>query len=227
MAPTPVATTRWSLVLATRGAGDSAREALDALCGAYRPVALAYFRRHGEPAQAEDATQAFFLHFTEHHVAERADPARGRFRAFLYAALENHRRQALRAAHAAKRDASRLDAADLVAAAPEEPDAAFDRDWALHLLSRARARLGEEAARAGKHDLFAALSPCLADAPDAGDYARLGAALSMSPNHVAVAVKRLRDRLRALVRRELADTLPAGADVDAELAWLRAALRSG
>jgi RNA polymerase sigma-70 factor (ECF subfamily) len=222
-----VATTRWSLVLAARGGDDAGRDALDALCRAYRPVALAYFRRHGDAGEAEDATQAFFLHFTERGLAARADPGRGRFRGFLYASLENHRRQAWRHAHAAGRDAGAVDPADLAPETPAEPDAAFDRDWALRVLARAQARLAEEATRAGKQELFAALQPCLAEAPGDGDYARLGAALAMSPNHVAVAVKRLRERLRALVRRELADTLPVGADVDAELAWLRAALRSG
>ena len=49
----------------------------------------------------------------------------------------------------------------------------------------------------------------------------------MPPNTVAVAVRRLRERLRALVRRELADTLPPSADIEAEMHWLRQALRDG
>jgi hypothetical protein len=47
----------------------------------------------------------------------------------------------------------------------------------------------------------------------------------MPPNTVAVAVRRLRERLRTLVCAELADTLPPGSDVAAELEWLRQSLR--
>ncbi|KFN50799.1 RNA polymerase sigma factor [Arenimonas composti] len=220
--------TRWSLVLAAGSADAGAGDALQALLAAYRPVILAWFRRHAGSDAADDATQAFLLHFVEHRLAARADRERGSFRAFLHAAMQNHHRQAWRDAHAARRDAG-LPAGEaaLAALADPAPDvaAAFDRDWALQVVARAAERLRTEATRAGKARLFAALQPFLVEPPAAADYARIGGELGMSANHVAVAVRRLRERLRDHVRRELADTLAAGADVDAELAWLRRALR--
>lgn len=220
-----IATTRWSLVLAARGDTADARAALATLCAAYRPVVLAHLRRHG--GDAEDATQSFFVHFLEHHLAERAERPRGSFRAFLFTAVENHRRERARAAGARKRHAD-FAGEDALAGEPSpqpDPAAQFDRDWALQVVAHAHARLREEAARAGKAALFAALEGFLGEAPDKADYARAGAALGMAPNTVAVAVRRLRERLRALVRRELADTLAPGADVAAEMEWLKRALR--
>ena len=221
-----IATTRWSLVLAARGDTPDARGALEALCRAYRPVVLSHLRRHGDPAAADDATQAFFVHFLESRLAERAERPRGAFRAFLFTAVENHRRGELRAQAAAKRSAPRVDT-DLEAQVDDHADPArqFDRDWALQVIERARAQVRDEAARAGKGALFAALLPFLGEAPDAADYARVGVSLGLSPNAVAAAVRRLRERVRNRVRRELADTLPPDADLDAELGWLRQALR--
>lgn len=222
-------TTRWSLILAARGQDSDARDALAELCAAYRPVLLAYFRRHGDAQRAEDETQAFFLHFLQQRLAERAEPARGSFRAFLFAAAENHRRERLRAELTAKRGGGAWhDDEALQSLADQGTDLAsqFDRDWALRVLARARERLRDEADHAGRLALFEALQALLADAPEADEYACIGQRFGMSPNHVAVAVKRLRDRLRALVRHELADTLAAGTDIEAELEWLKCALRA-
>jgi RNA polymerase sigma-70 factor (ECF subfamily) len=221
-----VPTTRWSIVLATRGEGPSAREALAQLCAAYRPVLLAHFRRV-EPAHAEELTQSFFVHFLEQQLSTRAEPARGSFRAFVFTAAENHRKGLHRQAAAAKRQAVLADdgAVEQLVDLGANPQAHFDRDWALLVISRARLRLGAEADRSGKAMLFEALQPFLIDTPEPADYARIGAHLQMPTNSVAVAVKRLRERLRAQVRHELADTLPPGADLDAEVEWLKRALR--
>lgn len=223
------ATTRWSMILATRGQGSDARDALAELCVAYRPVLLAYFRRHGEAQRAEDETQAFFLHFLQQRLAERAEPERGSFRAFLFTAAENHRRERLRSELTAKRGGGiRHDSEAPQDLSDGSTDLArqFDRDWALHVLERACARLQREAAAAGKQALFAMLQEFLSEAPEPGDYERIGKHLAMPPNSVAVAVKRLRERLRTQLRHELADSLGPQASVEAELAWLKQALRS-
>lgn len=66
----------------------------------------------------------------------------------------------------------------------------------------------------------------LFEAPEASDYVRIGALLEIPANTVAVAVRRLRERLRALIRRELADTLPPSAEIETEMRWLKQALQS-
>jgi RNA polymerase sigma factor (sigma-70 family) len=221
------ATTRWSLVFAARDAGAGGRVALGELCEHYRPVVLAFFRRHDSPQQAEDRAQAFFLHFLEAGLHAKADAGRGSFRAFLFTALRNHWHEATRNESAQKRRAG-IDAGDDVLvgmATPEAgPERQFDRDWAMTVFQRARVRLQAEAERSGKTVLYAAVQEFLLEAPESSDYTRIGTALGMPPNTVAVAVRRLRERLRVLVRAELADTLPPGSDVAAELEWLRQSL---
>ncbi len=222
-------TTRWSLIFAARGTSPSAREALEQLCANYHPVVLAYFKRQDQPQLADDRTQAFFLHFLDRHLHDRADAARGSFRAFLFTSVRNHWHEALRGEAARKRragaEAGEFALADL-ADAHASPEQAFDRDWALHVLQRAREQLEHEADHSGKSALFAAVQGFLLEPPEASDYVRIGAALGMPANTVAVAVRRLRERLRALVRRELADTLPPAADIDTEMRWLKQALQN-
>jgi RNA polymerase sigma factor (sigma-70 family) len=223
-------TTRWSLVLAARGANAASRDALGQLCENYRPVILAFFRRHDEGQQAEDRTQAFLLHFLESGLHARADADKGSFRAFLFTAVRNHWHESLRNEATRKRQRGSEAGEDALLELPADepgPERQFDRDWALNVFARAQASLREEAGKAGKGALFEAVRGFLLEAPESSDYKRVGEALTMPANTVAVAVKRLRERLRSLVQQELADTLPPGADLAAELEWLRRALRPG
>ena len=215
-------------MLAARGAGAAGRDALGELCEHYRPVILAFFRRHDEPQLAEDRTQAFLLHFVETGLHGRADADRGSFRALLFTSVRNHWHESLRNEAARKRQAGievGQQALDDIAVDEPGPERLFDRDWALHVFARAQARLREEAVQAGRGGLFEAVQGYLLEAPGHSDYSRIGERLGVAANTVAVAVKRLRARLRALVEQELADTLPPGSDLGAELDWLRQALR--
>src|SRR5260221_13344705 len=83
-------TTRWTLVIA---AADSqrkeARSALVSLCEGYWYPLYAYVRRHGYPAdQAQDLSQEFFIRVLEGRYLNRADPEKGRFRAFILTSLK-------------------------------------------------------------------------------------------------------------------------------------------
>jgi RNA polymerase sigma factor (sigma-70 family) len=222
-------TTRWSLVAASSGESAAARGALEALCTAYRAPMLAFVRRHGYArGEAEDLVQSFFLALIEHRYQAAADPERGRFRSFLIMALKRFLAKAQDRDHAAKRGggvaAVSLDEAPEAATGEESPEAAFDRCFALTVLERALGRLEQEARDAGKAVLYERVKGYIADAADAKDYEEIAAELGMRANTVAVAVYRLRQRLRDLVRAELADTVSDPAQVDAELEALRGAL---
>ena len=79
--PAGFPTTHWSRVAR---AGDST--ALAALCVAYWYPIYALIRRKGHPPdRALDLTQAYFARLIEKGTIAAADPARGRFRAFLRA----------------------------------------------------------------------------------------------------------------------------------------------
>jgi RNA polymerase sigma factor (sigma-70 family) len=223
-------TTRWSLVLHARGAAPDTRAALEALCRTYRPPVLAYIRSRGRsPEQAEDLAQAFFASFLEHAWHASADPARGRFRAFLLTMLKRFLADDATKTHALKRGGDlhfeSLDADDArTPIADDAPEQAFERAWALAVLHAAIGRLQEEAEDAGKAELFSALREFLLEAPDEADYASVADRLGLRRNTLAVAVHRLRQRLRELVDNELAQTTASGEDHACEMAALRGAL---
>ncbi len=223
-------TTRWSLVLAAAGDAADARAALEQLCRIYRPAVLAYLRSHGHArSDAEDLTQGFFTRFIEKRLHATAQPDRGRFRAYLRTALQHFVINAGEHAHAARRHsgapASGIDPDSTAASDHEQPDQAFERAWALALVQRALQRLHDEAAAAGKAALFERLRHCLVETPEGSEYVRIGAELGVRPNTVAVAAHRLRERLRSLVRDEVAATVADVQEVDAEYEVVAAALR--
>src|SRR5207249_1243960 len=79
--PADFPTTRWTLVAAAGERGPESRSALATLCQIYWYPLYAYVRRRGDsPDQAQDHTQAFFVHFLAHDYFDRADRDRGRFR---------------------------------------------------------------------------------------------------------------------------------------------------
>jgi RNA polymerase sigma-70 factor (ECF subfamily) len=82
-------------------------------------------------------------------------------------------------------------------------------------------QLEHEASALGKDAVFRHLADYLVEPPDAADYRQVAAELGMRENTVAVCVHRLRQRLRELVREELARTVGDPADIDAELHALR------
>lgn len=222
-------TTQWSVVQQAGGEGDAARDALSVLCRIYRPPVFAYVRAHRpRDTEAEDLTQAFFVHFLERDLPARADPGRGRFRAFLLTALKNFLAQEHGRARA-QRHGGRMQRApdtllETLADPSPTPDDAFELEWARTVLREAMRRLEQESDRAGKAKLFAELRPYLVDGPDRSDYESLAEANGLRRNTIAVAVHRLRGRLQALVRDVLADTVRDAGDVDEELRHIRGML---
>jgi len=229
-------TTRWSMVLEARKEPEQARRALETLCRSYRPPVLAYIRSHGYASDsAEDLTQAFFARFVEQAYHRNADPERGRFRAYLLTALKRFLLDADDQAHAVKRG-GRVQVRSLETLTgvgdtggngiPDErtPDRAFQRAWAHQVIRTAMRQLRAEAKAAGKLELFESLSEFLAERPDDADYARVAAALNLRRNTLAVAVHRLRSRLRELVREQLADTASSAEEMQRELHELQHSL---
>jgi hypothetical protein len=95
---------------------------------------------------------------------------------------------------------------------------------AMTLMERALDRLRAEGVAAGKTELFDALREFLAEPPAPGDYPTLARKLEMTENALRVAVHRLRQRYRALLRDEIAQTVDNPAAVDEEIRELFAAL---
>jgi len=230
-------TTRWSIVVNAGSSSDSqARPALETLCRQYWYPLYAFVRRQGRPHhEAEDCTQEFLARLLADDGVACARPERGRFRTFLLTALRNFLTDEWRRAQAEKRGGGVAplsldlqDAADRFSGEPVDPhltpEQAFDRNWALSMLDRAMIRLRADYDGDGRGELFAALGPLMwgnaADETSAQAAERLG----MNVHALTMALHRLRRRFRERLREEVADTVTEGAEVDAELHHLIAAV---
>ncbi|MBS0570266.1 MAG: sigma-70 family RNA polymerase sigma factor [Proteobacteria bacterium] len=221
-------TTQWSLVLGAREAPERARRALESLCRTYRPPVHAFICGHHYTAEsAEDLTQAFFTRFIEQDLYLKADPQRGRFRTLLLTALkrflddERDREGAIkRGGRVQMRSLDSLsDASNAEPAFVDRhsPEYAFHRAWAHAVVKSALRNLRLEARQAGKAALFDELSAFIGERPDDADYARIAEKFAVRRNTLAVAVHRMRQRLRELIRDELAETAISPEDLEHEL----------
>jgi RNA polymerase sigma-70 factor (ECF subfamily) len=230
-------TTRWSVVLAAGGVpSETRRAALDELARAYWYPLYAFARRRGLAADvAADRTQGFFALLLEREDVARADPARGRFRAFLLTAFRHHLADERDKERALKRGGGSallaIDVGDAEARFVREPvdrdtpEAAFERAWVAEVLARAFARLREEQDRIGRAALFDLLRPALAAEDDAPRFAAVAAELGTTENAVKVAAHRLRKRYGELLRDEIAATVSDPGDPAEVEAELRALFR--
>lgn len=227
--------TRWSVVLAA-GRDDGAQAAaLDHLCRTYWYPLYAFVRRQGRSADdAQDLTQAFFARLIAKRDLAAADPARGRFRSFLLAAMKHFLANEWDKARALKRGGgahvTSLDAGDAETrylrepADPATPERIFERRWALTLLDEVLHRLRAEHEARGQRVLFEELKDTLAGGGGADGHAATAGRLCMSEGAVKVAAHRLRRRYRDLLRAEIAATVNDPRDVDDELRHLFAVL---
>jgi RNA polymerase sigma-70 factor (ECF subfamily) len=223
------ATTHWTVVLAAgRRSTPQADHALEALCRTYWFPLYAYVRRRGHTKEdAEDLTQAFFARFLAKNYLEGLSAERGRFRAFLLAALKHFLANEWDKSQRQKRggDAPHLSldwqTADthfqIAATAEPSPDHAFDREWAVALLSNVIERLRAECVAEGRQRHFEALKQFLTVGQGALSHADAARELGMEETAVRVAVHRLRKRYRRLLREEIAQTLADPAQVDEEM----------
>lgn len=228
-AMTGFATTRWSLILDAKTGPEAGRVALEQICRDYRQPVLSFVKRHGyASADAEDLTQDFFARLLEQGWHARADPSLGRFRSYLLTALRRFLSDARDSAGAQKRGGGQLRVstdetlATLAAPGSESPEQAFTKHWMKTVVARAMHRLRAEALAAGKQELYEQLNGFLGETPDPSAYRELGERLGMRPNTIAVGVHRMRQRLRALVREELLQTVADATALDEELRELRA-----
>ena len=229
-------TTHWSLVAAAgRQSSPDAQHALESLCTTYWYPLYAFVRRKGKPAEdAQDLTQAFFARLLEKGYLESADQEKGRFRTFLltifqrFLANEHQRDGALK--RGGDQTVLSIDFDDGERRLQLEPrhdwtaQREFERRWALTLLDEVLAKLERDYVEQEKGDLFLRLKVFLTVGDAESSYREIGKELAMSESAVKVAVYRLRQRYRDLIRIEVANTVAGEDEVDDELGCLLAAV---
>ncbi len=226
------ATTQWTLVWrAAKEDSQQGRPALEQVIRRYWVPLYSFARRRGLSREdAEDATQEFLQSIIRGDLLENADPARGKFRAYLLSAwkrylVDFHRRQS-----AAKRGGSvQILSLDFEAGERRwleieskgtDADHAFHVAWANSLLDEVNTRLQQDYATDNRSKVFDKLLPRLTSKLSSDDYAALGRELKLSENAVRVALHRLRGRFGETLRSVVLETIDDEADIDSELGTL-------
>src|SRR5262249_49160050 len=151
----------------------------------------------------------------------------GRFRSFLIGALirfladKADQRRALKRGGAAEHvsyDALEFAVqSDGVSASTHEASVVFDREWALAILENSLEGARAEYAHTERPGDFAVLQTFLPGGTDPLTYEAAAARLDVSVPALKSQIHRLRRRFRALVREEVAQTVSAPHEIDAEM----------
>jgi RNA polymerase sigma-70 factor (ECF subfamily) len=215
--------TRWSLVLA----GDR-DVALEHLAAAYWKPIYGYVRAAWarDEAEALDATQAFFLRLLEGGLLEAVERGRGRFRAYVRAALANFLADEVRREGARRRgggqrfvpldDDGELALPDTRGRTPEE---ALDELWRAEILERGARELERELATEGKQAWWALFRDQVLSGAGL-THAELAERHGVSPVDVSNWLARGRARYRAALIRIVRETVTGESALAQELAWL-------
>ncbi len=215
--------TRWSLLLQARGDGTAGRGAWGELLLRYHATVYRYLRGTvRDEAEAEELCQEFALRFLRGDF-RHADPARGRFRDYLKAALQHLavERSRRRPPPLPLDGEQPLPGPDAAAAAGER----FKELWRAELLRRTWDALAEQSAARGdlSYDVLRlkAEDPARTSAALAEDLTRRHGR-AVTADGARQALRRARARFVELLRAEVAASVPSDdpAEVDAELADL-------
>jgi DNA-directed RNA polymerase specialized sigma24 family protein len=221
------------------GDEQKTRQALAELCKIYwRPVfAFICHQGHSVP-NAQDLTQDFFVMVLKGRFLQHADRSRGRFRSLVLKALQNFLHDAAERRRARKRggDVQFVSWDDWMAEVPSRlslltkdseswsPERIFDVRWAVTVVERALRRLGDECEKRGRRRVFDVLSVCLTAEREDVRYSTFSKTLGLSEVALKSLVHRLRERYRALLRDEVAQTVEKPSEIEDELRYLCSAL---
>jgi RNA polymerase sigma factor (sigma-70 family) len=223
--------TRWSVVFRARSADSAASAALAELCRVYwRPV-YSFLRRQGNASHdAEDLTQGFFVMLLDQESFATVDEARGRLRSFLLVALKRFAANEYQRGRTQKRGGAvthlQIDTGNAEdhytaeLATSLAPDLLFERQWAITLLDTVMAKLREDYARGGHERVFDALKGRFSADGGPALLASVAEELGMNESAVKVAVHRMRQRYRKLLRSQIALTVDSPGEVDEEIMHL-------
>jgi RNA polymerase sigma factor (sigma-70 family) len=230
-------TTHWSVVLEAQGESPAAQEALEKLCRIYwRPI-YSFVRQQGAaPEESQDLTQGFFALLLERRDLRTVRKEKGRLRSYLLTALKHFLADEHRRAMAIKRgkghqlipleelcteERSGMEAAD-----PLTAERIYERRWASTLLDRVLSRLEDTYRKRGNAALFDSFNQLLADEPGTPSQADIAAQLGMTENAVSQAFHRFRQSYQTLLREEIANTVATPGDIENELRYLIAVIRT-
>lgn len=226
-------TTRWTLVRSAQVGSETRRRALRELLGDYwRPLYVFLRSRGAEAEAAQDTLQGFFAQLLERDgfVAD-LDPDRGQLRSYLRTALKRYAINEHERQQAQKRGGGQVHVAlDLaegeasLGGCPNEPERAYDREWAVGVFEGALQALEAEFEGGKRSGSFALVRRYFRGDLDAS-YSELARDQGVTATQLKAQLHRARMRFRQLVRQRVADTVRDVSAVDEEVAWLVEVLR--
>lgn len=225
--------TLWTELRSARERGAGASVSAEWLARYAAPIE-SYLRvaMRRDAESAKDLAQDFFAWMLQTGFVDKADPARGSFRAFVKRSLRNYVLDADRARRAGKRgggvrhvvlgetnpdDGTTTQAADPAALLPEEE---LDRAWKRELVSQALSRLRAAMDQEQKTVALAIFCDFFFAQGEAPSYRELAQRHGVSQAEVSNALQRTKARYRAELKSLVLETVASLEDLDGELSWL-------
>jgi RNA polymerase sigma-70 factor (ECF subfamily) len=185
----------------------------------------------GTRDSADDLAQDFFAWALESGFLRKADPARGRFRAFLKTALRNYAADQHRRFAAARRGGGRADrplgpphadssGGDILDPSAPRPDEALDEAWRRTVISLALDGVRADLEAQGRPSSFEIFRQYYLDQADDVDYDALAARHGISRVDVSNELMRAKRLYRTRLQRVLRETVEGPVDMDEEIRWL-------
>ncbi len=225
--------TRWTLVLRSRGDEPEARTALGELCEVYWAPVFRFLRSEGRSDDdSRELAQEFFARLLSRGGFDGADPAKGRFRSYLLGALKHflaeRRRNEVREKRGGGAVVESIEASgsetspglQMHDSSATVPDAYFDREWALALMDRGFVTVQAAYRESGKEAQFEILKAWLIGDTESLSQANAAKELNMTAGAVKVAIHRLRKAFGDAIRVEIAQTVSDPDEVTGELRYL-------
>ncbi len=218
----PFPETLWTQVLRAKEGDEAARrEALERLFQSYwRPLYSAirygWSRNHEE---AKDLAQTFLADLWEREFWKDVDPALGRFRGFLKAALKNFMLNQNQARACLKRGGGKLSVP--IEEIPEpagggSPEEILDREWIQTVLTEAMERLRRTYPT---HSYYDVLFGYYVD-PRGATYAELAERLGIAEAAVRYALAEGKEKLRLLIQESVRRYSSSQSDLEEEIRFI-------
>ncbi len=225
--------TRWTLVLRSRGDEPEARTALGELCEVYWAPVFRFLRSEGRSEDdSRELAQEFFARLLARGGFDGADPAKGRFRSYLLGALKHFLAERRRNEGREKRGGGAV--IESIEAGGTEtcpglqihdssatvPDSYFDREWALAVMDRGLVIVQAAYRESGKEAQFEILKAWLIGDAESLPQVEAAKELNMTPGAIKVAIHRLRQAFGDAIRAEIAQTVSDTDEIAGELRYL-------
>ena len=178
--------------------------------------------------EAKDLTQSFFMWMMETDFVTRADPNRGRFRAFLRVSLERFLSMDARKRRSLQRGGDRkffsismpddeFPEAYLQESKSAPPDRILDELWKDDLIRRATEILESRLRQENKEQYFQIFQEYFLQESNPTEYKRLAEKYAVTPSDVSNYLRHAKARFRMIITDLVSETVESASDLQSEL----------